>query len=364
MNNTFGTHLTVTLFGESHGAEIGCVLDGLPAGLPVDEGAVAALLARRRPQGAVSTARVEPDEFRIVSGVWQGRTTGAPLCLLLPNVQARSADYEHLRNIARPGHADYTGWVKSRGCADPRGGGHFSGRLTAPLVAAGGILLPALASRGIRIGTHIARLGGVCDRPFDALAADLAALEASDFPALEPAQAAAMQAAILDAKARGDSVGGVLETAVTGLPAGLGAPWFDTLEGLLSHALFSIPAVKGVEFGDGFALADETGSAANDPFRIEDGRVVTASNHNGGINGGVSNGMPLVFRTAIKPTPSISLPQRTIDYVNLKETELRIEGRHDPCIVPRAAVVQTALTALVLCDQLTARFGESWPPQL
>ena len=352
MRNTFGTHLTVTLFGESHGPEIGCVADGFPAGIPVDEARIARLLALRRPRGAISTARVEPDPFRIVSGVWQERTTGTPLCILIPNTQARPGDYVNLSETPRPGHADYTGFVKYRGFADPRGGGHFSGRLTAPLVAVGAVALTALTDRGITLGTHISRCAGISDRPFGDLPTDLALLADRPFAVLDEGRGEAMRQAILAAGAEGDSVGGVLETAVLGLPAGLGDPWFDTVEGLLSHALFSIPAVKGVEFGDGFALAELRGSEANDPFRMEQGRVVTTSNHNGGVNGGITNGMPLMFRTAVKPTPSIGRPQRTVNLAAGENVDLEIQGRHDPCIVPRARAVQDAVTALVLLDLL------------
>ena len=379
MNNTFGTHITLTLFGESHGPEIGCVIDGLRPGLKVDEDWIAHNLALRRPGGgrcgaqcaplqqgaerngaqcappqeaSISTTRVEPDPFRIVSGVWQGRTTGTPLCILIANKDVKSGDYVNLNTIPRPGHADYTGAVKYKGFNDPRGGGHFSGRLTAPLVAAGAIFLAALAERGVCIGTHLARCAGVPDRGFGDLAADLKALGRAPFPVLDPARGEAMKAAVLAAAAAGDSVGGVLETAVLGLPAGLGAPWFDTVEGLLSHALFSIPAVKGVEFGDGFALAELRGSEANDAFRTEGGRVVTETNHNGGINGGITNGMPLVFRTAVKPTPSIALPQKTVDLSTGAETEIQIRGRHDPCIAPRARAVVDAVTAHVVLDLL------------
>ena len=352
MNNTFGTHVALTLFGESHGPEIGCVIDGLRPGLRVDEDYIAHRLALRRPGGPGSSARVEKDPFRIVSGVWQGRTTGTPLCILIPNTEARSGDYVNLKNTPRPGHADWTGHVKYQGFNDPRGGGHFSGRLTAALVAAGAIFLAALRERGVRIGTRLARCAGIPDRPFGDLETDLDALERASFPVLDEARGEAMKAAVLAAAAEGDSVGGVLETAVLGLPAGLGAPWFDTVEGLLSHALFSIPAVKGVEFGDGFALAELRGSQANDPFRMENGRVVTESNHNGGINGGLTNGMPLIFRTALKPTPSIAAPQRTLNLATGEETELRISGRHDPCIAPRARAVQDAVTAFVMLDLL------------
>ena len=352
MNNSFGKNLTLTLFGESHGPEIGCVIDGLRPGLRVEEEAIAQQLALRRPAGAFSTARVEPDPFRIVSGVWQGRTTGTPLCILIPNLNVKSGDYENLANTPRPGHADYTGFIKYRGFADPRGGGHFSGRMTAPLVAAGAIFLTALRERGIAVGTHIARSAGIEDRPFEHIADDLQVLAHAFFPVLDADRGEAMKAAVLAAARDGDSVGGVLETAVLGLPAGLGNPWFDTVEGLLSHALFSVPAVKGVEFGDGFALAELRGSQANDPFRMAGERVITETNHNGGINGGITNGMPLVFRTVIKPTPSISSPQHTVDLSTKTNAKITIQGRHDPCIVPRASSVQDSITALVILDLL------------
>ena len=352
MRNTFGRNLTLTLFGESHGPEIGCVLDGLEPGLPVDEARIANLLRLRRPAGAISTARVEPDPFRIVSGVYQGRTTGTPLCICIPNSEQRSGDYVNLMNQPRPGHGDYPGYVKYRGFADPRGGGHFSGRLTAAIAAAGAIVLPALERRDIRIGTRIARCGGVSDREVSDLAADLAALADKPFPVLDEAAGEAMRAAILAAAQDGDSVGGILETAVTGLPAGLGEPWFDTVEGLLSHALFSIPAVKGVEFGSGFAFADLRGSEADDPYRMQDGRIVTEANHNGGVLGGLTTGMPLRFRTVVKPTPTIAKPHRTVDLRTGENVEATVSGRHDPAIVPRAAIVQTAVTALVLYDLL------------
>lgn len=355
MKNSFGNNVILTLFGESHGPEIGCVIDGLRPGLRVEEEAIAFQLALRRPAGALSTARVEPDPFRIVSGVYQGRSTGTPLCILIPNQNIRSGDYVNLTNTPRPGHADYTGFVKYRGFADPRGGGHFSGRLTAPLVAAGAIFLAALRERGIAVGTHIARCAGIADRPFADLTADLDALERAAFPVLDEARGEKMQQAVLAAAGAGDSVGGVLETVVLGLPAGLGNPWFDTVEGLLAHALFSIPAVKGVEFGDGFALAEQRGARANDAFRMEGERVVTETNHNGGVNGGITNGMPLLFRTAIKPTASIAIPQHSVDLSAHTNTEIIVQGRHDPCIVPRARAVQDSITALVLLDLLEDR---------
>ena len=357
MKNSFGTSLSVTLFGESHGERIGCVLDGLGPGLPVNRDRIEGLLEKRRPYGAISTGRQEPDRFEIVSGVLEGRTTGTPICILIPNTRANSGDYDEIRTFPRPGHADYAAEQKYHGFQDRRGGGHFSGRLTAPLVAAGALVLEGLQRRGLQIGTHISRLAGIPDRGFADFASDFAVLEGRRFPVLDEAAGERMQEAILSAKEAGESVGGVLETAVTGLPAGLGEPWFDGVESLLSHMLFAIPAVKGVEFGDGFALAKLRGSQANDPFTVRDGRIVTETNHNGGLNGGLTNGMPLLFRTAVKPTPSIALPQRTVDLETGTETTLALRGRHDPAIVHRAAVVQTAVTALVLADLLIGRFG-------
>jgi len=357
MKNTFGNAVSITLFGESHGPSIGCVIDGLAPGLPVDEGYIAQLLSKRRPTGAISTARQEADPFVIESGVFNGRTTGTPICIRIPNCDTRSGDYNRL---ARPGHADYTAHCKYHGYEDYRGGGHFSGRITAALVAAAGIVIPALERKGIHIGTHIRRLGGVEDRTFERLNEDIIHLKGVDFPTLDGNAAERMKQTILSAKADGDSVGGILETAVSGLPAGVGEPWFDSVESVLSHALFSIPAVKGVEFGDGFALADMQGSEANDAFAVGANGVTTVTNHNGGINGGITNGMPMVFRCAVKPTPTIGKPQNTVNLDNGEMTVLQAKGRHDPCVVHRAAVVVTAVTALTLCDLLATRYGTDW----
>ena len=357
MKNTFGNAVAITLYGESHGPSIGCVIDGLAPGLPVDEGYIAHLLSKRRPAGAISTARQEADPYVIESGVYNGKTTGTPICIRIPNSDTRSGDYSRL---ARPGHADYTAYCKYHGFEDYRGGGHFSGRITAALVAAAGVVIPALEKKGIVIGTHIQRLAGVEDRSFANVIEDIAALHKADFPVLDMANTDIMKQRILDAKADGDSVGGVLETAVVGLPTGVGEPWFDSVESVLSHALFSIPAVKGVEFGDGFALTDMRGSEANDTFNVKDSAVITESNHNGGINGGITNGMPLLFRCAIKPTPTIGKPQHSIDLNSGECAVLQAHGRHDPCIVHRAAVVVEAVTALTLCDLLTTRFGTDW----
>ena len=360
MKNTFGTNLLTTIFGESHGPAVGGVLDGLAPGIAVDRARIERKLALRRPGGQISTDRVEEDAFEIVSGVFEGRTTGTPLCILIPNANVRSGDYAKTKDLPRPGHADYTAFVKYHGFADYRGGGHFSGRVTAALVALGAIVQNALEARGVKIGTHIARLADIPDRRFGDPDADIAALSDRPFPVLDDETAGRMQAAILRAKEDRDSVGGVLETVVTGLPAGVGEPWFDTLEGLLSHGLFSVPGVKGVEFGDGFALAGMRGSEANDPFLPSNGTVVTKTNHNGGINGGISNGMPLLFRCAIKPTPSIARPQQTVDLKTGDAAELSLVGRHDPAIVHRARAVVDAVTALVLADALAGRYGTDW----
>ncbi len=360
MKNTFGNHISVTLYGESHGPSIGVVLDGLAPGMPVDPAAIAAQLDKRRPAGKISTARKETDEFTLESGVFNGLTTGTPLCIRIPNTAQHSKDYRATRSKARPGHADYTAYCKYHGFEDYRGGGHFSGRLTAALVAAAGVLLPALEKKGIQIATHMRRCAGVEDRPFENLAKDFDYLKNSNFPVLSANSAEKMRAEIEKAAAEGDSVGGILETVIVGMPAGVGEPWFDSLEGLLSHGIFSIPAVKGVSFGEGFALADQRGSVANDPFRYEAGTVVTEKNSNGGINGGISNGMPILFQTAVKPTPSIYQMQKTVDFMKGENAELLIEGRHDPCIVHRAAVVVDSICALVLADALTGRYGTDW----
>ena len=362
MKNTFGTSVAVTVFGESHGCAVGAVLDGMAPGVPVDEGFIAHQLALRRPYGEISTARVEPDRFEIVSGVFEGRTTGTPLCILIPNEDPRSGDYAPLRALARPGHADYTGFVKYHGFADHRGGGHFSGRVTAALTAVGAVAIAALHAKGVVIGTHIARCGGVADRDFsDAdLPAELAALNEKPFSVLDEAAGERMRAAIADAAAAGDSVGGILETAVCGLPAGVGEPWFDTLEGLLAYGLFSVPGVKGVDFGAAFAHTDERGSAYNDAFYMDGGAVRTRTNRSGGVNGGISNGMPLRFRCAVKPTPSIARAQETVDFRRGEDAFLTVEGRHDPAILHRARVVVDSVTALTLCDALAMRYGTDW----
>ncbi len=360
MKNTFGTSVAFTLYGESHGAEIGIVIDGLAPGIEVDEEFIASQLTLRRPAGKISTARQESDPFKILSGVFNGRTTGTPICISIPNENTRSKDYSQTRFLARPGHADYTAFCKYHGFEDYRGGGHFSGRITAALVAGGAIAISALKNIGINIGTHIYSLGAVKDRAFEDLSADIKALNSKMLAVLDDDAAAKMVSAIEEAAALGDSIGGVLETAVTGIPSGVGEPWFDSIEGLLAHALFGIPAIKGVEFGAGFDLVCSNGSKFNDSFCIKDGAVSTATNNNGGINGGITNGMPILFRCAVKPTPSIYKEQNTVDFSKNENAVLQIKGRHDPAIIHRVRVVIDSITALALCDILSARFGTDY----
>ena len=360
MKNIFGTSVAVTLFGESHGEYIGATIDGLAPGIEIHHEYISHMLTQRRPAGKISTPRKEKDEYKIVSGVVNGKTTGTPLTILIPNENVKSGDYAQMKTVARPSHADYTADCKYHGFQDSRGGGHFSGRITAALVAAGAICKCALEQKGIIIGTHVKKCAGIWDREFEDLSSDIQILNKSTFAVLDEARGEKMQEAILAAASEGDSVGGVLETAIIGMPVGVGEPWFDTVESMLSHMLFSIPAVKGVEFGAGFSIADMRGSKANDPLRTEHGAVVSTSNNNGGINGGITNGMPILFRTAIKPTPTIFKPQDTIDFRTMTDTVLEPKGRHDPAIVHRARIVQDATAAIVLCDALALRYGTDW----
>ena len=361
MKNTFGSSVSLTIFGESHGAAIGAVLDGLAPGIEVDEEFIAAQMDKRRSSGAISTARHEADKVRIVSGVFNGRTTGTPITFIIENQDTRSRDYGELAYKARPGHADLSAQMKYHGFQDYRGGGHFSGRITAGIVAAGAVMLKALERKGIFIGTHILTCAGISDRGFGSdIAKDISTLSELEFAVLDESVKQPMTDAILAAKNEGDSVGGRLETAVIGFPAGVGEPWFDTLEGVLAHGLFSIPAVKGVEFGAGFASADMTGSVSNDQFRSTEGGITAATNNSGGILGGISSGMPVIFRIAVKPTPSIYKQQDTVDLRDMTDTTLTIHGRHDPAIIHRARVVVDSVTALVLSDQLALRYGTDW----
>lgn len=355
VSSEFGKLLRVSVFGQSHGRAVGVLIDGLPAGEPIDLDQLNAFLDRRRPgKSPLSTARKEADAPVFLSGLENGVTCGAPLCAMIENGDQHSSDYSQLRDNPRPSHADYTAWVKWGGHADMRGGGHFSGRLTAPLCVAGGIAKQILARRGVCVGAHLASVGWEEDAPFPLhpQAELFDAVASKPFPVLDDRAGERMQALILEARQALDSVGGVIECAAVGLPAGLGEPMFDGVENRLSAALFGIPAVKGVEFGGGFASARLRGSENNDPFTLEDGRVVTKSNRAGGILGGITTGMPIVLRAAVKPTPSISRPQRTVNLPRREETELVIHGRHDPCIAHRAVPVVEAVTAAVLLDML------------
>lgn len=355
MKNTFGQSITVTLFGESHGAAIGAVLDGMAPGIPVQEEEIAKKLSRRRPCGPTDTPRQEPDSFQIVSGVFQGKTTGTPLCILIPNQDTKSKDYTY--GVARPSHADYAAFCKYHGFEDYRGGGHFSGRITAALVAVGAILSAALEPLRISIGTHIQACGDVQDLPFCHPEQEIPLLAEKMFPVLDDNAGRQMQEKILEARKDQDSIGGITQTAICGLPEGLGEPWFDSVEGLLSHALFSIGGIKGVEFGSGFALSTKRGSTCNDAWTVRDSRVVSETNHSGGINGGITNGMPVLFRCAVKPTPSIGQPQQTVCFTQMQPTQLTIQGRHDPAIIRRICPVIDSVSTIVIADLLAQRYG-------
>ncbi|MDY4954642.1 MAG: chorismate synthase [Candidatus Onthomonas sp.] len=348
-----------TIFGESHGPAIGVVLEQVPAGIVLDEQEVAREMARRAPgKSPLSTARKEADIPRILSGVFQGKTTGAPLCAIIENTNQHSRDYEKTKNLARPGHADYTGYVRYQGCNDYRGGGHFSGRLTAPLVFAGAVAKQILSGRGITVGAHIRQIANVEDTPFTndelPLTPELfRQVSEKAFPVLDDERGAEMQAEILAAKNALDSVGGVIECAVLGVPAGVGSPDFGyNVEGVFAQHMFAVPAVKGIAFGAGFGFAGMKGSEANDPFCVEAGQVRTRTNYNGGVNGGISNGMPILFEVVIRPTPSIAREQDTVDLATMEKAKLCIEGRHDPCIVHRAVPVIEAAAALAICELL------------
>jgi len=355
MSSEFGKILRIGVFGQSHGRAIGVTVDGLPAGEAVDTEALQRFLDRRAPgRSAQSTQRREADRPVFLSGLKNGVTCGAPLCAVIENSDQHSSDYEELRDKPRPSHADYTAWVKWGGQADMRGGGHFSGRLTAPLCIAGGIALQILARRNIFVGAHLCSVGAEEDVRFPLYPSPelLAQAAAKPFPVLSDEAGERMKRVIAEAAAEGDSAGGVIECAAVGLPAGLGSPMFEGVENRLAAALFGIPAVKGVEFGDGFASARLRGSENNDPFAVRDGRVVTKTNRAGGILGGITTGMPLTLRIAVKPTPSIARPQQTVSLSRMEETELAIRGRHDPCIAHRAVPVAEAVTAAVLLDLL------------
>ncbi len=353
MSSSFGSHIRYTLFGQSHGEAIGVVIDGLPSGIEIDFERLQAFLSRRSPGGAHASARSETDIPRFLSGLVGNKTCGAPLCALLANDDARPSDYAPFLYTPRPSHADFTARMRDGDAADLRGGGHFSGRLTAALCVAGGIALQALAAYGITVGAHIYSIADVYDTPFHPTqlsAEDISIPARRAFPALDEAAGLHMQQIIAEAHACGDSVGGVVECAAIGLPAGLGGNLFGGLESRLSEAIFAIPAVKGLEFGAGFAAAHMRGSLHNDAFIQEDGAVRTATNNHGGILGGLASGMPLLLRAALKPTPSILRPQQSVDLRSGEPATLQISGRHDACIAPRAVPCLEAATAAVLLD--------------
>ena len=353
MSSTYGESLKLTIFGQSHGTAIGMTLDGIPAGLPVDTEALQKFLNRRAPgQNDWSTPRKEADRPEFLSGILDGHTCGAPIAAAIYNKNTRSGDYENLKDCPRPGHADYTAQVKYGGCQDVAGGGHFSGRLTAPLCIAGGLCKQWLEAQGIFINAHIAQIAGASDTPFCPTAPQPVQ---PDFPVIDPKAGKQMRQAISDARARLDSVGGIIECAVTGLPAGVGEPMFGGMEGRIAQIVYGIPAVKGVEFGAGFGVATMLGSENNDSYAIRNGEIATLTNHAGGILGGITNGQPLIFRAAFKPTPSIAQPQQTVSLSRMEETTLEITGRHDPCIVPRAVPVVEAAAAIAVYDALLSQ---------
>ena len=356
MSGIFGLNIKMSIYGESHGKAIGVVLDGLPPGLALDEEAISREMARRAPgQSALTTARKEKDAVEIQSGFFNGYTTGTPLCARIANSDQHSKDYSILKDKMRPGHGDYAGYVRYQGYNDYRGGGHFSARLTAPLVFAGAVAKQALAQYGITVGAHILRIHDITEPGFNPLGeseATLKTIDAKSLPVINDNIGEQMQNCILTAKGVLNSVGGVIELMAINLPAGLGAPYFDSVESRLSQILFSVPAVKGIEFGEGFGFAQLTGAEANDQMHYEEGKVRCYTNHNGGITGGLTNGMPLVFRVAMKPTPSISREQKTVSLAEQSDTTLTVVGRHDPCIVQRAVPVIEAVTAWTLWDLL------------
>ena len=346
MSSLFNGGISVSIFGESHGRGIGVVLDNLPAGEPLDFEEIGKFMARRAAKkDGTSTLRLEKDLPEVLSGFYEGRTTGTPLAAVIFNAEQHSADYNNISHIARPAHADYTGFLRYNGANDPRGGGHFSGRITAPLVFAGAVC------------AHIRSLHGISDEAFDPMnvtAEQLEAVKSRSFPVLSDEAEEKMRAEILSAREQLNSVGGVIECAAVGMPAGVGSPMMDGLENVISRLVFAIPAVKGIEFGNGFGCADMFGSENNDEFALRDGKVVTLTNNHGGILGGISSGMPVIFRAAFKPTPSISRPQNSVDFKEMTEQELVIKGRHDPCVVPRAVPCVEAALNIALVSALSS----------
>ncbi|SJZ95783.1 chorismate synthase [Anaerorhabdus furcosa] len=364
MKNTIGNLFRVTLFGESHGEAIGVVLDGVPAGIEIDKELFDHQMFLRKPKGTISTQRREKDEVNFVSGLFEDKTTGAPCCMLIYNGDQHSQDYLKIKDVARPSHADYAANVKYGGFQDYRGGGHFSGRLTAPLVAAGAIAIQILKEKGITIGTHVKQLHTIVDDSFsteiEECKKQIEEINQKEFSIINEDKKEDMIQRIDEARMSLDAVGGVLETCVIGMPAGIGEPAFDSIESRLSHAIFSIGAVKGIEFGLGFGFKDKMSSEVNDEFEVIDGNIVTKTNNNGGINGGISNGMPILFKTVVKPTSSIAKHQKSVNFNTKENVDLEIKGRHDPAIIHRARVVVDSMAAITLVDCLMERYGMVW----
>lgn len=357
MSSTWSNKISFSVFGESHGPAIGVCMDNVPPGESIDLEKIMQFMARRAPKkDGTTTARSEADMPQIVSGYFNGKTTGTPLTALIKNTDQHSGDYLKLSKLARPGHADYTGAMRYRGFSDPRGGGHFSGRLTAPLCFAGAVAAQILEKRGIYVGTHIAEIHKIKDDAFDPIKTsreDIIALRSREFPVINEKKGKLMIADIKKAKECQDSVGGIVECIAVNVPAGIGSPIFDGLENSIAHLIFGIPAVKGLEFGAGFNAARMLGSENNDEFYVNDqGHVVTRTNFHGGILGGISSGMPITLRVAFKPTPSISRPQETVDYSAMKNETIAIKGRHDPCVVPRAVPCVEAAVNIALLNHM------------
>lgn len=359
--STFGKAIPINLFGESHGEAIGIVINNLPAGIELDLERISNELLKRRPKSNLSTPRQEQDNYRIVSGFFNGKTTGTPLTVMIPNKDTRSKDYSP--NILRPSHADFSAHNKYNGNQDFRGGGHFSGRITAPIVILGAICSQILEQKGITIASHIHSIKDLKGPDFTQVKPTVELLEKlkqSDFPTIDTNYEERFKSIILNAKESKDSVGGIIETAIIGQYPGIGNPFFESIESVLSHLLFSVPAVKGVEFGKGFDITSLFGSEANDPFFIDNKSIKTSTNNSGGIQGGISNGMPITFKVAVKPTASIGKPQKTVDIDKLQNVTLNLQGRHDPCIVHRVIHVINAITAYGMLELIVREEGVSW----
>ncbi len=359
LSGMWGNNIKISIFGESHGSAIGINVDNLPSGFTLDMKEVTREMKRRSPgNNNLSTLRKEDDEPEILSGYFEGKTTGTPLCAIIRNKDNKSKDYSKIKDVMRPGHGDYPGFVKYSGFNDYRGGGHFSGRITAPMVFAGSICKQILRKEKIEIVSHIQSIGEIKDKSF--LDCDLDeelinSLKYGEFPLINKNLEDKMKNKILNAKKEGDSVGGVIECIILGVESGIGSPFFDSVESTLAHLMFSVPAVKGIEFGRGFNITEMKGSKANDEYYLDEKKIKTKTNNNGGISGGITNGMPIIFRVAIKPTPSIYKEQGTVDIRTMEETTLKIEGRHDPCIVQRALPVIEGVSAIGILDLIKNR---------